>query len=160
MLTLIITQGKSVTVNISCTLLMTTRIERKIKFEVEGMGKHLISIKLVGELSTKLDPNDIVTDPVPIGTTTVPFFCARCAVVVGLVGTDGWWCGAHTGIGSFGSVYKADYRGQEVAAKILNSQMHAKQIEEFKRCSRSPSLNSPFRVQLTHTHTHTLYAGK
>jgi hypothetical protein len=50
---------------------MTTRIERKIKFEVEGMGKHLISIKLVGELSTKLDPNDIVTDPVPIGTTTV-----------------------------------------------------------------------------------------
>lgn len=56
---------------------------------------------------------------------------------------------AHTGIGSFGSVYKADYRGQEVAAKILNSQMHAKQIEEFKRYSCSPSLNSPLRVQLT-----------
>jgi serine/threonine protein kinase len=37
------------------------------------------------------------------------------------------------GIGSFGSVYKADYRGQEVAAKILNSQMNAKQIDEFKR---------------------------
>jgi hypothetical protein len=27
----------------------------------------------------------------------------------------------------------ADYRGQEVAAKVLNSQMNAKQIEEFKR---------------------------
>jgi hypothetical protein len=52
---------------------MTTRIERKIKFEVEGMGKHLISIKLIGELSTKLDPNDIVTDPVPIGTPQFSF---------------------------------------------------------------------------------------
>jgi hypothetical protein len=60
-------QGNSVTVNISCTLLMTTTVDRKIKFEVEGLGKHLISIKLIGELSTKLDPNDIITVLPPIG---------------------------------------------------------------------------------------------
>jgi hypothetical protein len=70
-----------VTINISCTLLMTSKIERKIKFEVEGMGKHLLSIKLVGELSAKLDPNDIVTDPPPIGNQRLPlarFLCTEC----------------------------------------------------------------------------------
>jgi hypothetical protein len=46
---------------------MTTKMDRKIKFEVEGLGKHLISINLIGEISTKLDPNDIVTVPPPIG---------------------------------------------------------------------------------------------
>jgi hypothetical protein len=32
----VVKAGKSVAIHISCTLLMTTTIERKIKFEVEG----------------------------------------------------------------------------------------------------------------------------
>ncbi len=67
----VIKSGKSVTVHVHVTLLMTTNIERKIKFDVEGLGSHLITIKLVGELSTKLDPDDIITTNPPIGT---PFF--------------------------------------------------------------------------------------
>jgi hypothetical protein len=64
----VIKSGKSVTVHVHVTLLMTTNIERKIKFDVEGLGSHLITIKLVGELSTKLDPDDIITTNPPIGT--------------------------------------------------------------------------------------------
>lgn len=60
--------GKSVTVHVYATLLMTTNVERKIKFDVEGLGSHLITIKLVGELSTKLDPDDIIISQPPIGT--------------------------------------------------------------------------------------------
>jgi hypothetical protein len=56
-----------VTVHVHVTLLMTTTVERKIKFDVEGLGSYLIAIKLVGELSTKLDPDDIITVPPPIG---------------------------------------------------------------------------------------------
>ncbi|ELR16527.1 protein kinase domain containing protein [Acanthamoeba castellanii str. Neff] len=99
----VIKSGKSVTVHVHVTLLMTTNIERKIKFDVEGLGSHLITIKLVGELSTKLDPDDIITTNPPIGQ------------------------------GSFGTVYKANYRGQEVAAKVLNSQMDRRQLAEFQK---------------------------
>jgi hypothetical protein len=61
-------QGKSAMVHVYVTLHMTTCIERKIKFEVEGLGMHLFTIKLVGELSHKLDPDDIITKPPAIGT--------------------------------------------------------------------------------------------
>lgn len=37
------------------------------------------------------------------------------------------------GRGSFGTVYRATYRGQEVAAKILNSQEDPREIEEFQK---------------------------
>jgi hypothetical protein len=63
---------------------------------------------------------------------------------------------AAVGMGSFGSVYVADYRGQEVAAKILNSQMNDKQIEEFKRYAASQSLilmNEALHESLTYTAT-------
>jgi predicted Ser/Thr protein kinase len=40
---------------------------------------------------------------------------------------------ARTGQGSFGTVYKANYRGQEVAAKVLNSQMDRRQLAEFQK---------------------------
>lgn len=63
----VLRSGKSVSVHVYATLLMTTNVERKIKFEVEGLGSHLITIKLIGELSTKLDPDDIITVPPPIG---------------------------------------------------------------------------------------------
>jgi hypothetical protein len=32
-------------------------------------------------------------------------------------------------------VFKANYRGQEVAAKLLNSQMDKRLIAEFHRCA-------------------------
>lgn len=66
-------QGKSVQVHVVVTLHMTTNVERKIKFEVEGLGMHLFTIRLVGELSHKLDPDDIVTKPPAIGM--VPLMC-------------------------------------------------------------------------------------
>jgi hypothetical protein len=59
-----------VTINVHVVLLMTTDIERKIRFDVEGLGSYLISIKLVGELSTKLDPDDIDMLQPPIGSHT------------------------------------------------------------------------------------------
>jgi hypothetical protein len=108
------TQGKSVTINVHVVLLMTTDIERKIRFDVEGLGSYLIAIKLVGELSTKLDPDDIDMIQPPIGQ------------------------------GSFGTVFKANYRGQEVAAKLLNSQMDKRLIAEFHRCATtSPATLTP-----------------
>ena len=79
----VIKSGKSVTVHVHVTLLMTTNIERKIKFDVEGLGSHLITIKLVGELSTKLDPDDIITTNPPIGTPSLScllsFYCFSSA---------------------------------------------------------------------------------
>jgi predicted Ser/Thr protein kinase len=45
-----------------------------------------------------------------------------------------------TGQGSFGTVYKANYRGQEVAAKVLNSQMDRRQLAEFQKFVPSSSL--------------------
>jgi hypothetical protein len=92
----VIKSGKSVTVHVHVTLLMTTNIERKIKFDVEGLGSHLITIKLVGELSTKLDPDDIITTNPPIGTSCfLSFFCFLslfCFLgTVRVRTTPSWW---------------------------------------------------------------------
>jgi hypothetical protein len=42
-------------------------------------------------------------------------------------------------------VYKANYRGQEVAAKVLNSQMDRRQLAEFQKFV--PSSSTPFVVR-------------
>jgi tRNA A-37 threonylcarbamoyl transferase component Bud32 len=99
----VIKAGQSVTVHVYVTLHMTTSVKRKIKLEAEGLGIRLFTIELVGELSHRLDPDDIVTKLPPIGR------------------------------GSFGTVYRATYRGQEVAAKILNSQEDPREMEEFQK---------------------------
>ena len=50
------------------------------------------------------------------------------------------------GQGSFGTVYKANYRGQEVAAKVLNSQMDRRQLAEFQKfASLAPHAQSQCR---------------
>jgi hypothetical protein len=39
-------------------------------------------------------------------------------------------------------VFKANYRGQEVAAKLLNSQMDKRLIAEFHRCAAATLIKS------------------
>jgi serine/threonine protein kinase len=54
-----------------------------------------------------------------------------------------------TGQGSFGTVYKANYRGQEVAAKVLNSQMDRRQLAEFQKCALLHTSHSYLLPKLT-----------
>lgn len=64
----------------------------KFTFFFKDQQKIEVSINIESSLSTKLDPDEIVFDPIPIGE------------------------------GSFGSVHKGQWRGQDVAVKILKYQ--------------------------------------
>ncbi|KAH3761386.1 serine/threonine-protein kinase STY8 [Pelomyxa schiedti] len=113
---------KSTIVHFEVKLLYTTYFEGVIRLQVEGNSEAVhvhFPIKLQGAVSDRLDPDEIMLEPLPLAA------------------------------GGFGCVFKGAYRSQLIAVKVVKQQeaMREKERQDFEdECALLKQLRHPYIV--------------